>query len=84
MRASVLCLDRGDVRNLGAVEFQCVIEAEAVGGDRHLPLSAPELEGHSGAYLSDCGEVSPTADARDDALAEKVWELSTKWVEARA
>lgn len=45
--------------------------------------TAPELAGHSGAYLADCGQIAPTADAVDEALAEKVWELSTKWV-ARA
>lgn len=45
--------------------------------------TAPELAGHSGASLADCGQIAPTADAVDEALAEKVWELSTKWV-ARA
>ena len=42
--------------------------------------TAPELEGHTGAYLSDCAIVEPTADGRDAALAEQVWALSQKWV----
>jgi WW domain-containing oxidoreductase len=42
--------------------------------------TAPELEGHSGAYLSDCAVTDSTADGRDEALAEQVWALSTKWV----
>lgn len=42
--------------------------------------TAPELEDKSGAYLSDCHVVSPAADALDDALVEKVWQLSERRV----
>lgn len=35
--------------------------------------TAPELEGKSGAYLADCQLATPSADARDAALAERVW-----------
>jgi WW domain-containing oxidoreductase len=42
--------------------------------------SAPELNGHSGAYLSDCHPTPPKRDALDDALVEKVWKLSEKAV----
>ena len=42
--------------------------------------TAPELEGHTGVYLSDCAEMKPTADALDEALSEQVWALSTRWV----
>ncbi len=42
--------------------------------------TAPELEGRTGVYLSDCAEMAPTADAQDEALSEQVWALSTKWV----
>jgi NAD(P)-dependent dehydrogenase (short-subunit alcohol dehydrogenase family) len=39
---------------------------------------APELKGKSGAYLADCQVRSPSAEARDDALAVKLWDLSEK------
>ncbi len=42
--------------------------------------TAAELEGHTGAYLSDCAIAEPTADGQDAALAEQVWTLSKKWV----
>ena len=45
--------------------------------------TAPELEGSSGAYLSDCAIAIPKAEALDDALAEKVWALSERCVAAR-
>lgn len=46
--------------------------------------TAPELAGHSGIYLSDCNEATPSSAARDDALAEKVWSLSEEAVAAMA
>lgn len=42
--------------------------------------AAPELVGHSGAYLSDCNEKMPHAAARDEALVEQVWQLSERCV----
>jgi NAD(P)-dependent dehydrogenase (short-subunit alcohol dehydrogenase family) len=44
--------------------------------------TAPELEGQSGAYLSDCAVAEPAAPAKDDALVEQVWKLSEKAVSA--
>jgi NAD(P)-dependent dehydrogenase (short-subunit alcohol dehydrogenase family) len=44
--------------------------------------TAPELEGASGAYLSDCAIATPKAEALDDALADKVWALSERCVAA--
>jgi len=38
--------------------------------------TAPELQGQSGAYLSDCHVVSPSPAGLDAALAEKVWGLT--------
>jgi NAD(P)-dependent dehydrogenase (short-subunit alcohol dehydrogenase family) len=42
--------------------------------------SAPELAGKSGAYLSDCHVVTPREEALNDALVDKVWDLSKKAV----
>jgi NAD(P)-dependent dehydrogenase (short-subunit alcohol dehydrogenase family) len=44
--------------------------------------TAPELEGQSGAYLSDCAVAEPSAPAKDDALIEQVWQLSEKAISA--
>jgi len=46
--------------------------------------SAPELNGKSGEYLSDCHVVPPQREALDDSLVEKVWELSKKAVGLQA
>lgn len=37
---------------------------------------APELVGHSGAYLADCRITTPSVEARDDALASALWQRS--------
>jgi WW domain-containing oxidoreductase len=42
--------------------------------------TAPELSGHSGAYLSNCAIAVPKAYALDEALAEEVWTLSERCV----
>jgi NAD(P)-dependent dehydrogenase (short-subunit alcohol dehydrogenase family) len=42
--------------------------------------TAPELDGHSGAYLVDCHISRLTSEALDHSLAEKVWRLSEKCV----
>lgn len=42
--------------------------------------TAPELQGHTGAYLVDCNEKRPHRDALDDALVERVWALSERCV----
>mmetsp|Transcript_5619 Transcript_5619/g.16050 ORF Transcript_5619/g.16050 Transcript_5619/m.16050 type:complete len:300 (-) Transcript_5619:287-1186(-) len=38
---------------------------------------APELEGHSGAYLNDCRIVKPSKPAQDPQQASKLWEVTT-------
>jgi len=43
--------------------------------------TAPELEGRSGAYLSDCAISNPSADANDGELAEKVFAATERVVQ---
>jgi retinol dehydrogenase 12 len=43
---------------------------------------APELQGKSGAYLSDCKVTEPSREGIDAALAEQVWELTSKAAQA--
>jgi len=40
----------------------------------------PELSGITGQYFSDCAVVEPSRMARDEALAERLWETSAKLV----
>ena len=40
--------------------------------------SSPEVEGITGEYWAGCKLRTPTAQARDDASAKKLWELSEK------
>lgn len=40
--------------------------------------SAPEVEGVSGAYFSNCKRARPSAAARDDDAAARLWALSEK------
>ena len=40
--------------------------------------TAPELAGKSGAYLSDCKVVQPSAQARDADLAKQLWTVTEK------
>ena len=40
----------------------------------------PELSGITGQYFSDCAVVEPSRLARDEALAERLWEASAKLV----
>ena len=42
--------------------------------------TAPELAEESGAYLSDCGVARSSREGRDEALAEKLWEVSESLV----
>jgi hypothetical protein len=37
---------------------------------------SPDLEGLSGAYLSDCQVLDPSSQAQDEELARKVWALT--------
>ncbi|KAF9679907.1 hypothetical protein SADUNF_Sadunf06G0064300 [Salix dunnii] len=40
----------------------------------------PSLKGVSGNYYVDCNDVKPSAFARDEALARKLWDFSSKLV----
>jgi hypothetical protein len=42
--------------------------------------TAPDLAGKSGSYLSNCAVAKPTAEGRDDAIAEKLWAVSERLV----
>lgn len=42
--------------------------------------AAPEVEGVSGEYFSDCRVVSPSRQAQDDGAARRLWELSAAMV----
>ncbi|XP_064202191.1 retinol dehydrogenase 12-like [Anguilla rostrata] len=37
---------------------------------------APELENETGQYYSDCAQANPSTAAKDDVMAQKLWELS--------
>lgn len=45
--------------------------------------SSPEVEGASGGYYSKCKLVTPTAAARDDEAARRLWDLSEAMVGRR-
>jgi NAD(P)-dependent dehydrogenase (short-subunit alcohol dehydrogenase family) len=40
--------------------------------------SAPELAGRSGGYYADCQPATPSAQAQDDADAERLWRESAR------
>ncbi|MBZ0302793.1 MAG: SDR family oxidoreductase [Anaerolineae bacterium] len=42
--------------------------------------SAPEVQGVSGGYFADRHPVEPSPAAKDDAAAQRLWEISAKWV----
>jgi NAD(P)-dependent dehydrogenase (short-subunit alcohol dehydrogenase family) len=42
--------------------------------------SSPEVEGVTGGYFAKCKQAKPTAAARDDEAARKLWELSERMV----
>lgn len=41
----------------------------------------PSVKGVSGKYFADCNIEKPTAKARDEALARKLWEFSETLIE---
>ena len=41
---------------------------------------AEELARESGKYYSDCAEVEPSTEAKDDAIAKDLWDVSAKAV----
>lgn len=65
-------------RKLGALFFMKTIPQGAA--TTVYAATAPELEGRSGAYLSDCAVAESSRSSRDDALAAKLWEVSERIV----
>lgn len=56
-----------------------VVGTPATGAETVVSLAAaPDLAGVSGAYFSDCERVRPSATARDDELAERLWAESER------
>ena len=46
--------------------------------------TAPELEGHSGAYLEDCRVKQPSKVARDQQQAQRLWQVTEEQIAAAA
>lgn len=40
----------------------------------------PTLKGVTGKYFADCNEVTPSKLARDETLAQKLWDFSVKLI----
>jgi hypothetical protein len=38
--------------------------------------SSPEIDGITGKYFQKCKQVMPTAEAQNDADAQKLWDIS--------
>jgi hypothetical protein len=41
---------------------------------------SPDLEGASGAYLSDCQVLDPSPQAQDEELAKRLWTLTEEQI----
>ena len=66
------CLKRG---------WRCGYSARAQGAATSITAAVnPELQGQSGAYLSDCRVVAPSKEAQDEALARKLWEVTERQI----
>jgi retinol dehydrogenase-12 len=54
------------------------------GAETGIYLStSPEVEGRSGGYYYDCRPLEPAEAARNADDAQRLWQLSEKWVDAR-
>jgi hypothetical protein len=42
--------------------------------------TSPEIEGVTGKYFANCHEKRPSANARDEELAERLWTFTAKFV----
>lgn len=42
---------------------------------------APELSGHSGAYLEDCHIAQPSSQAQNAELAQQLWTITEQQLE---
>jgi len=56
-----------------------VVVTPATGAETAVYLSAsPAVAGVTGGYFADCRRVEPSAAARDDALADRLWAVSER------
>jgi NAD(P)-dependent dehydrogenase (short-subunit alcohol dehydrogenase family) len=61
--------------------FGFLMETPAQGARTSIyAASSPEMEGVTGKYLSACKITNPTAEARDEAVAKRLWDVSAKLV----
>ncbi|HET9957226.1 MAG TPA: SDR family oxidoreductase [Polyangiaceae bacterium] len=67
-------------RTLGAPFMKSVAQGAATSV---FAATAPELDLHSGAYLSDCAIAMPSREATDPELAERVWRATEAFIKAR-
>jgi NAD(P)-dependent dehydrogenase (short-subunit alcohol dehydrogenase family) len=56
------------------------VSAEAGARTSVYLASAPELEGVTGGYFTRCRAIEPSAAARDDGAARRLWEVSERLV----
>jgi NAD(P)-dependent dehydrogenase (short-subunit alcohol dehydrogenase family) len=70
----------GDTGRLGAILFPLVrpfaLSPQQGAATTVYVASAPELEGVTGGYFVKCAPAQPTAAARDDVAAARLWEVS--------
>nr|CAD7452038.1 unnamed protein product [Timema tahoe] len=78
---------RPPLEGLGASDLvtTCCLFQDAVEGAQttiYLAVSE-EVEGLTGKYFADCKEVTPSAAARDEGLAKKLWEKTEELVKLK-
>jgi WW domain-containing oxidoreductase len=62
-----------------AVAAPLVLKSVAQGAATQCYVAVhPRVRGMTGRYFADCNEARPTARARDDAMALRLWEVSEK------
>ena len=71
----------GPLNNFFYSVFGFLMETPAQGARTSIyAASSPELEGVTGKYLSGCRIKTPSAEARDEAVAKRLWDVSLKMV----
>lgn len=64
--------------------FGFMMETPAQGARTSIyAASSPEMEGVTGKYLAACKITKPSAEAQDEAVAGKLWDISAKLVKLR-
>ncbi|XP_075513062.1 short-chain dehydrogenase TIC 32 B, chloroplastic-like [Primulina tabacum] len=64
--------------------FTCILWKNVPQGAATTCYAAlhPSMEGVTGKYLADCNEFKPSTYARDEILAERLWDFSNKIINA--